>query len=209
MRQITAAEVLNFILAIATAILAYFTYLLWKETHISAIESGTSTEISRQALNSERRAWIAPLGAYLQEPIDFSRPIDIEVSYENTGQEPAVIPDGYRPQLRTDVFSGGFKEFNRSPVKSHTCIQPAITTNGLIVYPRQTRPYTNSTTLPPNTLDQKILDGTSTLFITGCVSYVTLGEIHSSAYCFYLRPSKGEEIDRQAFFTCASGNRTD
>lgn len=174
---------------------------------MSVAESSIAVEIARQELNSHRRAWIVPLGAHFRGGIDLSRPIEIEISYENVGNEPAIIPNSVTSILHTKLFSGPEAEFNRSTIDASTCPQIESADSGLIVYPRQLRAYSNTTLIPASVLNAEAVEGAKTLYVTGCISYITLGEIHHSQYCFYLRSTGRQDADVGDFFTCGSGNR--
>ncbi len=208
-KSIPIVHALNLFLAVTTAILAYFTYLLWQETRTTATETRASTEIARQALDSSRRAWIVPLGARFKSKPTRTRPIEIEVAYENVGSEPAIVSNSYQPIQLTDAVDGGTDRVTREAIVNDTCRNAEPAGQGLVVYPKQSRVYTNVSFLPPNFLTEAILRGTSVLYIRGCINYETLGKIHRSAYCFYLRPAKEKNIEDWLFYACGSGNFAD
>lgn len=208
-KRIPMAHALNLFLALTTAILAYFTFLLWQETRATATETKLATEIARQALDSNRRAWIVPLGARFKSPPSRTKPVEIEVAYENEGNEPAVVSNSYQPVQLTDAVDGGTDRVTRQTIVNETCRKAQPAGQGLVVYPKQSRVYTNVSLLPPNFLTAEILRGTSVLHVRGCINYETLGAIHRSTYCFYLRSLEDKDIREWLFYACGSGNFAD
>ena len=203
--QNRTAEFIAIAAAIATVVSVGINFLMWREARNSSHEAEAASELSKEALFSSRRAWIVPLGAQVLGNVAAGQALEIEVAYENVGNEPATIASTYQP-VQLTTFSDNLGERMSSPgFPNNTCQSAGTGDGGLIVYPKQAKKYTNRSTIPAGAWSDDVFSGAKVMYVLGCITYETLASIRHSAYCFYLRPEPGREIAEWKFYACGTG----
>jgi hypothetical protein len=206
-RQIRIASWLNYITAggvIAAAAGLIFIYLGLKE-------SKRASNIAHDALVASNRAWLGPIDAILNGPIQTGQQIKVLIVFENTGKEPALdvsnIAGGgitmpfsaaeAAQQQRTGPFGG---------VPFNACAQVAPQDGYPAIFPTATR-HMQADIQQTFIADEAILNGSRTFFVHGCAAYRTMGEIHTSEYCFWLGPRVDPKNGLRIFQPCLGSFR--
>ena len=66
--------------------------------------------------------------------------------------------------------------------------------------------YSLVTKLDKGLIDQEIVDGKSSIFLEGCLTYSTFDQTRHSAFCFFYKSGTGKF---ESLNFCPSGNRAD
>lgn len=156
-------------------------------------------EKTDRTLRLQQRAWLGPVDAFLAAPMVKGQPISVGIVFENTGKEPALdvfnIAAGYGGGPAYLQTTGPRDEGNFCmgihPVDGFPAIFP--TANRKILAAMQNRVIA----------DDGLIDGWRILIVTGCAAYATLGESHSSSYCFWLGLSTDPTTGLRQFNRCS------
>jgi hypothetical protein len=183
-RQIRVAWWLNGI-TLAAAIIAIATMCVLIVTLIDA----------RKATVEANRAWVAPRAAYLRRPFTLNDHPVFRVAYDNIGRQPALNTETWWRVSIVDanLLVRSLKEpslrvraFGLNPAcQGHTPLN-----GGEIIWPSsKPEAYTNAYVENPNDplIMQEVLDGRAAVVVQGCFLYLTFGEPHHSAFCFWFR----------------------
>lgn len=159
-----------------------------------------------ETLIAANRAWIAIRDVVLEADLDVGKPAKFIVRYENVGKHPAL---NVATNLKTmPIESTRIEQGSRTfPVGQNLSCDGFVNKEGAAVaYPSTTHYYfANSETEFP--IDQETRNGSRTFYIHGCVVYDSFDYVHSSWFCFYLKPHFGENAPvRRGFGICADGN---
>jgi hypothetical protein len=169
-------------------------------TWVLAIVSIVGLRESRNAIAISERAWVAPVDARLDEPIQKDKPIKVVVLLENSGKEPALNVQ--------NVANGGITlPFSAEEAAQEQLIGPGpqlptvctgfpkpagaiLFHSGITIYP-STVQHLQTSIADSFVADQGVLSGGRTFFVHGCAAYDTIDGPHSSEYCFFL----GSRVD--------------
>ena len=171
---------------------------------------------SRNAIAISERAWVAPIDARLDEPLQRDKPIKVVVLLENSGKQPALNVQNVANGGITLPFSA--EEAAREQLTGPEYQPPAECTgfpkpagavfvhSGTTIYP-STVQHLQASIAGTFVADQRVLSGDTTFFVHGCVTYDTIDGPHSSEYCLFL----GSRIDvtsgNRRFEPCIDNNR--
>jgi len=188
-------------LAFLTFVLAVIAYLQWQ-----------TFEKTDLTLKTDQRAWIAPRGAEITRPVERGETLEVEISYENTGKQPAFNV-GHNNELGVidvplDSRGTAYWENMRLPENKHCAVFEGRHWIGRTAFPGQRYHdvayiFTDPTGTPDRFLERKI-----TFYVQGCIGYSTLGKPSTTPYCLYLYPVKDVEPTKWPFRFCRTGNET-
>jgi hypothetical protein len=168
----------------------------------------TSAETVREEYVANQRAWIAPMGMVLAEPVEKDKPIEFTLTYPNTGKEPARNVAHISASRGTVPPTAGHSWTEIKGGPGEMCDEISSEKGMPSVYPSATTTYFYTSNTSFNA-DNGYLQGNTVLIVKGCFRYLTFGTIHQSAYCYYLRPAPGEAREKWLFGACADGHRGD
>jgi hypothetical protein len=164
-------------------------------------------QASKSATVEANRAWIAPVSVDLESQT--FPPINFIINYTNIGRTPALY-------LIAGNLSSEFVSGNPSGVESgNTPLPPRLSCDnvapdkatGLAIYPsHNSHIFAAAARSVPDY--QPLLSRTETLFIRGCIAYLTFGQPHRVGFCFYLQPPN-QFIDKWNFLLCKRDNWAD
>lgn len=171
--------------------------------------------ITDDTLKTEQRAWIAPRGAAIIGSVQRGETIEFEVTYENTGKQPAFNVANPRTfgtmEVPLDSRGTAYWEKMTLPENRFCDFAKKLPKNMRITPSRTAFPgqrygdvgyiFTDGEGTPQRFLDRKI-----TFWIQGCVIYRTIGGPTGSPYCLYLHPMKDVPPEKWPFRFCGSGN---
>jgi hypothetical protein len=169
--------------------------------------SGTGLVIAGlNFLKPSGRAWLAPIDAVLDGPIEVNKEIKVLVALENTGAEPAF--DVY-------VAAGGGISVPLTAEEAEQQQQrgphPSIIDGCLNVTPHEGYPVVLPTKSPQRMqavlnrtfiAEPAIIDGQRTFYVHGCVAYRTGKENHTSEFCYWLGPRIDPATGLRRFQPC-------
>jgi hypothetical protein len=152
------------------------------------------------------RAWIAPINAILEGPLIKGQPVPVEVIYQNTGKEPAIDTNNGGDSGITMPLSPAEADQQQlvGPFRNaeSKCVGVKPRGGSPAIFPTGPVQMSIERTV---LADDAILNGSRTFYVEGCIAYNTMGETHTSSYCFWL----GRHIDPQTklrqFQTCIGG----
>jgi hypothetical protein len=143
-------------------------------------------EISEKALTQAQRAWIGPTNASFTAEPKAGEPIDILISYQNTGREPAL-----NFSYEVDVFSitETSPEFgNRVNPFMTKCLQKNFAAPGQVVYPSTGfNQYDLSSKTDKALVDAAVIAGDKVVVLQGCFVYLTGQIMRHSFFCFFYK----------------------
>jgi hypothetical protein len=191
-----------------TAWLALFTGLLAVETGLSAWILKNTDEGVHNTLVSGNRGWIFVERVELlqAESLAIGRPIDFSIFIKHRGNEPA---NSTRVRAETKKLFRGSEndswwqdqpELKPLDCKGESYGKPFhLMANG---YEQAVEYKTGSI------YDDRMDEGKQTLYVNGCIHYVTLAKPHVTEFCYYLHTNPGE-IATLSVRRCPYGNRAD
>jgi hypothetical protein len=160
---------------------------------------------SRDAAETNQRAWIAPIAVILGELPKVGEKITLIVRYENSGKEPALgavsINQAFPIKMPPPNTGWDTVRFGNNP----TCDGLKTLPGAQVIYPYSTRGYQDLFSTKWDA-DGEIENGIKTLYTRGCYAYETYGKTRYSAYCFYMLPKPGRPKEEWMFGGCADGN---
>jgi hypothetical protein len=174
-----------------------------------------ATRDSESSIETSERAWVAPVEARLDEPLEKDRPIKVVVLLENSGKQPALNVQNVASGGITLPFSNeeaAQQQKNRpSPPAEEQCTgypkQNGVSFyDGIVIYPSTVR-HLQASIQDSFVADQSVLSGGRTFFVHGCATYDTIGGHHSSEYCFWLGPRVDPVTGNRKFQPCLGGNK--
>ncbi len=170
-----------------------------------------SNKITREALVSSSRAWIAPANAYFTSDVAKNVPFSFEVQYRNTGRSPAL---GAHPiytlqQVPVSKFEDNtFNAFIEADKASDDCTHLGLAPGADVIYPDQPDGYkllfTNHLT---NWINDDVISGKTAVVLQVCFAYQTMREIHRTAFCYFYRA--GTSPANKQMNICTAGNHAD
>ncbi|MFZ0509260.1 MAG: hypothetical protein WAM29_14610 [Methylocella sp.] len=198
-------------LAIGTWVLAIIAlYALWD---------------SREALEQNQRAWIAPLKFSFVNLNDATDPLKVRILYQNIGRESAKTLKNVRKigYIRTPNPASPAKwdelpvwESEKSFRRDEICKGITEIHKTSVVYPSPTFAFaidigmSEDATFPNSlipVLFNEVKEQHTVLFVTGCFSYKTMNRTRYSTFCVYLNPAAGgKDINEWGFSVCPIGN---
>lgn len=140
-----------------------------------------------------QRAWIAHRKAKLSAELKVGMSLDVTVSYDNPGGEPAInffyAVDAFTASLeRATADEGKLRTYEEmclnktQPFPGHE--------SGPDVYPRSglTPGRLLTIRLPESMIDEATIAGEKFLFVQGCFEYKTINMPQRSYFCYYYQP---------------------
>lgn len=152
---------------------------------------------AENALELAQRAWVGPSNAAFAAEPQAGKPIDISITYQNSGREPA-LNFGYNLDTFVTVQSGDLTKTASARMGSYEqmCQTTSASTGGSVVYPSTGfSSYTLSDALPSSTLDARFSERHEILVIQGCFWYRTFDAQKHSYFCYFYRPKKTKIAD--------------
>lgn len=206
-------ELFTLLFVILTTIGVFFQGYIAYKSDQAMHEAAEASRVSADAAVAANRAWVAPIGAKLTEPLDINNPVAaVNVTVENTGKEPA-IDVAYLTTIEAEVLDK-IQEFTHvcadlKPIRGQTTLYPS---NKFQVNINNAVKFVNK----PNAIAD-ILNGKQVLVVKGCVAYNTAGKPRSTSFCFFLYPELGPETgvlrnkapSEWTFRGCPIGNYAD
>jgi len=183
---ISIAAVLSF----GASLLQYFV-LTGQLREMRAASAQTDKMVA--AASAQERAWVGPYNAKLESPRPPALDKDwtITIDYQNTGREPARKFTALLDQFvgdPTDNIEGQVMSA-RIVEDVQQCRQETTSGPAEVIYPISIglggSGYIRKVTIPKSEIDQQVVDGTKSIYVVGCFSYLTLGQVRHSAFCFF------------------------
>ena len=183
---------------------AYYARLSEKDARDSAKEARQSNDMNAES----GRAWLGPGDASMDKSPVIGDPINIVITYENTGREPAralaryAVTDIVEAQAAKGESVSSILENRLS-----ACLKTTFLDGGQVAWPTSPPSNYNLTArVESSPIENGIRSGTKALALTGCFAYITAGKLRHTAYCFYFEPgiSKFDHMN-----ICQGGNYAD
>jgi hypothetical protein len=192
-RQLRLSRVSNWITFLASTATLVILYWTLQESKSATIEAN--------------RAWIAPVSADLKSQT--FPPINFIINYTNIGRSPALylIDGNVSPAFVSGSPSG--VESGETPLPAGLACDNVAPdkANGRAIYPlHDSHILATAARSAPDY--QPLLNGTETLFIRGCIAYLTFSQPHRVGFCFYLAPPN-QFINKWNFLLCKRDNWAD
>jgi len=157
-----------------------------------ASAAAAMAEVAKSNLISSERAWVGPNNASIENWTDADKPLRVNVTYQNTGREPATQ---FSKSLILTYFEKDDIENGNLTIRARQifddCNRIVLSTAGDVAFPStgfNTYNFFNTA----SDEDSKALraDLNSVLIIQGCFVYKTVESVHRTNFCFYFKPSK-------------------
>jgi hypothetical protein len=175
-------------LAIAAAQQAEATVKQADATNKQAVAMGEAATVSRDNMIAANRAWVGPSNASFAAEPSVGKAVDVTISYQNTGREPAL----------------NFINFSRplagTPEDEKTTIVELITNyleacksyqewnGGSVVYPSTGfSSYNLSLKIPDDLTDDAVIKGDKLIYLQGCFLYRSFGLPRHSYFCYFYK----------------------
>jgi hypothetical protein len=155
-----------------------------------------------------QRSWITPTDVHLDSPLKEGMDINITVSYQNIGRDPA----------RELTINGApvtyFMEPGTNPWPENiTCKDVTPIQGGEVVFPSSSATWAREFSYASRPIGSisLITSLARTLFFHGCIGYETLGKFHKTKFCYILKPKSKGEVDTMKwnFVHCPTGYTAD
>jgi hypothetical protein len=174
---------------------------------------------AHENLVASQRAWVAPIRFVFADLNNAQQPLRVRMTYQNVGREPArnvrnYLTAGY---IRNPIPPSPKEWGNNRTWFSMEAIKPRSMCGGTapdknsVIYPSPTIGFDIEMGDPPDGADvqalfEEVKNKKSIYFVAGCLSYETVKERRSSAFCAMLMPVEGKEISQWQFSACPIGN---
>jgi len=169
----------------------------------AAIEA---TKISRDNVISTQRAWVGPRNARSESAPEVGKPLTVYMEYQNTGREPAI-----ETTYDFDFFAGEQADpavDQRVLTFQNQCMTRWTPNRANVVFPSGLggTSYTLSKEISSDIIDDKVLDGSKTLVLAGCLVYKTTNTIHRTTFCYFYSAKSTKPAN---WNICGTGNFAD
>jgi len=155
------------------------------------------------------RAWVGPTNASFGTEPAIGKPIEITVTYQNSGRQPALnflpLMDAFAVSDQEDK-AGVTDQRTRAGIQN--CINTKQWAGGSVAFPSTGfSNFSFFTKTKDDFVDDTILKGTKTVVVQGCFLYRTFDAPHHSYFCFFY---KGGGVTRiQNLNICSGGHAAD
>jgi hypothetical protein len=195
----------NFWLVIGTWVLAAI-------GGIAAYIAYAALQDTRHAMEISERAWLAPVGAELEEELVKDQPMKVIILFENSGKQPAInvlntAGSGFTMPVSPEEAAQQQK-VGPAPPAVDACAGVSPRKGLPIIYP-STVQHLQTPLERTFAASEGVLSGATTIFVHGCAAYETFNSVHHSEYCFWLSPRTDPLTGRRKFLSCLGGNRAD
>jgi hypothetical protein len=165
-------------------------------------------EASERAAVQAQRAWVGPQNAsFATEPVA-GKPVDITLTYQNTGRQPAL---GFT--YLVEVFAVTTDEDQRGVASGRMarglqqCKSTEKWSGGSVIYPSTgSGNYTLFVKSKDDFVDDAVVKGNKMVVVQGCFLYRTFERPHHSYFCYFF---KGGQTKIQNLNICNSGHDAD
>lgn len=200
---------LTAVIAIGGAVSAIIFGYQLHEMKIAADLTREGIEISRRALESSQRAWLAPMDV-IAAPPSLGVELYYAVLFRNIGKEPAtnVIATGDAGFTKRTPQDRGWSDLETAPNK--TCELSFEGSDRFVAYPSEDKSrYAFNYSIAPENVDKDLLAAKKTFFVQGCIKYESAGKSHFTRYCYYLHNDSALPVKDWRFRLCTTGNDGD
>jgi hypothetical protein len=174
-----------------------------------AVAAGWALWDTRNVLEQNQRAWIAPEAPIIEG--DLISPLLVRTPFENTGKSAALNTvdnrDAYPFEVKPDASGIPYvgPETNAWPINNNCVLDVADLKigRGTTVYPGGK--YSDFRYIFSDAKDpqiDKMKRKTLSVAIYGCFSYLTYGKTRHSPYCFYWQAYRDKDVKYATFETC-------
>lgn len=142
---------------------------------------------------ADQRAWIAPRNATLSAEPKIGVSLNVVISYDNPGREPATdfsyAVDAFTALPERVTADEGKLRIYEKMCKNKTKALPGQE-SGLDVFPSSgfSPPRNLTIHLRESMIDEATIAGEKLLFVQGCFAYKTINMSQRSYFCYYYRP---------------------
>jgi hypothetical protein len=170
-----------------------------------------NAKTTRDAYIAAQRAWVGPTTARINGDFALDKPLKIEISYLNTGREPAIdFAETAEAFESTSVEEANGISMAKINSFFKGCREAKVTQGGTVVFPSSggfnPSGQVLTITKPDSFLNQSMISGDSTIVVDGCFLYRSVGIIHHSYFCYFYRANI---TDRNSLNICQNGNGAD
>ena len=198
------------VIASWTRVIGLFTLVLAVATGYSAYVLETTDHTLKETLIASNRAWLAPILAELDGPLEKNQPIKVIVSFQNSGKDPAMnvknVAEGGVTLSLTPQMAAYSQQFGPAPPVAEPCKGLTPQVGSPSVYPSTVQGI-KALIAQSMIADDAIISGERTFFVHGCAAYESYGETRFSEYCFWLGPRIDPKTGRRIFQSCSGGHR--
>ena len=192
-QTIKSPESTNLIMAVATAIIAFYTVFTFRVVKGGSVDTRNVAEAALAA----NRAWVAPDMMILGSPVESGLPLKYQIHIVNVGREPALSVTWKTAPQGVAYIAEGADANSVISARNDTCVglEPGPL-DGTVLYPTQRGNFWIPLTIPDtphyNALIQRVVNRQQSLLISGCIAYRTTdGKARTSSFQFFLRDIPG------------------
>jgi len=168
-----------------------------------------SAAVAHDNMILAERAWVGPTNASFGAEPAIGKPIEITVTYQNSGRQPAL---NFVPLMEVFAVTDQEDKAGITDQRTRTGIQNCINTKewagGSVAFPSTGfSNFTFFTKTKDDFVDDNIVKGTKAVVVQGCFLYRTFGAPHHSYFCFFYKGGGVTKI--QNLNICAGGHAAD
>ncbi|MGB7698488.1 MAG: hypothetical protein WBL57_04140 [Methylovirgula sp.] len=161
-------------------------------------EKTAADAATKQSANSEKtlvesqRAWVGPINASIAAEPTIGKPVEITITYQNTGHEPAL---GFTYLVETFLTTADEVARGITQKRLATYMQECKKVNqwiaGSVVYPTVGfSSYSLNSKSRDDLVDDAFTKGNKVMFVEGCFVYRTFDMPRHSYFCYFYTPGR-------------------
>jgi hypothetical protein len=174
-----------------------------------AIATAEYASVTRDSLIESQRAWVGPRNVRSNNAPLLQQPLDAIVEYQNTGRDPATETiRGIEVFTATKEENQSGKVTRRVADFTSKCVIMWQPQSATVVYPTTgANPgYELTARIDANMVDEEVISGAKSIYISGCFVYKTFQTIHRSWFCYYYNTDRTKPAN---WTICEAGNSAD
>jgi hypothetical protein len=166
-----------------------------------------AAKTSKDAMVAAYRAWLAPRGIEFTGEVKAGSPIRYRVFYQNAGNQPALKVFHARAQRVSELPPVRENWDTVVGPSEDLCPDAATRRFGPTLFPSAEKGLFTSEQV--FVVNDDVASGKKLFTLIGCFAYETFAAVHTSSYCFYLKPAQGVGTGAESpweFRPCSNGN---
>lgn len=173
-----------------------------------AAASIENAQTAHDSMVAAQRAWIGPRNARSDGDPVAGKSYDVVIEYQNSGREPAL-----GTVFDTNAFAATAEEDAKGEAAKkikefiNGCMIMWKPDQAQVVYPTAGfNEYNLTKTIDAFVVDDDVVQGQKTIFVSGCFAYQTFNTIHRSSFCYFFRKGQSKPSN---WNICGAGNYAD
>jgi hypothetical protein len=172
----------------------------------AAAAATKQSENSDKTLIASNRAWVGPVDAKIEGPIEIGKSTKIVVTVQNSGREPAKSFSWEIVPLTGPVSALMLTQDIENYV--NTCFATKIRKRAQVLFPAVGlgAGFNFTADISGDKVDAGVIAGTTLLIARGCIIYETSDQIRHSSFCYFYKAGTNKP---DHLGICPSGSEAD